>query len=165
MRRIALQALFSSITAFMVTGSLAREHLLYYCVPPEKIFLFPYAVDNQTIAERCRVYKEQRDILRAELGISPDNIVVLSVIKFVPREGAFDLLKAYALLVNMHPELSLILVGDGEQRQLLIDFVQEYRVPKVIFAGYQPYSLLPKYYALADIFVHPAINEPWGFRE
>jgi glycosyltransferase involved in cell wall biosynthesis len=33
---------------------------------------------------------------------------------------------------------------------------------QVIFMGYQPYSYLPKYYALADVFVHPAIQEPWG---
>ena len=161
-RSIVLRIFFSCIPAFMARGSLSKEHLLHYKVPSKKIFLLPYAVDNQFIAQQCSEFYKQHNILRGELGIPPNNIVILSVIKFVPREGAFDLLRAYANIVNSYPELTLIMVGDGGQKELLIEYVREHHVPRVVFTGYQPYSLLPKYYALADVFVHPAINEPWG---
>jgi glycosyltransferase involved in cell wall biosynthesis len=161
-KETVLRVLFPLIPAFMATGSLSKEYLLHYGVPSKKIFLWPYAVDNEVIAEKCREYMKQRDILRAEIGVPSDSVVVLAVNKFVHREGVFDLLKAYAQLAGIHPKLSLVLVGDGEQKELLIKYVREHHVPRVVFAGYQPYSLLPKYYALADVFVHPATNEPWG---
>ena len=28
--------------------------------------------------------------------------------------------------------------------------------------GYAPYADLPKYYAVADVFVHPGVGESWG---
>jgi glycosyltransferase involved in cell wall biosynthesis len=162
LRSIILRSLFPFINAFMATGTLAQKHFLHYGVSPQKIFLFPYAVDNETLAHQCQYYREQREDIRAMLKIKPDITVILGVLKFVAREGVFDLLRAYAQLVTNYPKLSLVLVGDGEQKESLIDYVQSNKIAGVIFAGYQCYSQLPKYYALADIFVHPAICEPWG---
>lgn len=161
-RSIILRIFFLRIPAFMVTGTLARQHLLHYGVPPEKIFWFPYSVDTEHFVNQCLPFRNQRKELRSGLGIDPNSKIILGVLKFIPREGVFDLLKAHALLAGTHPELTLMLVGDGEQRESLENFVRERQVPRVVFSGYLPYSHLPKYYAVADVFVHPGIREPWG---
>ena len=31
-----------------------------------------------------------------------------------------------------------------------------------MFAGYVPYAQLPGFYAMSDVFVHAASDEPWG---
>ena len=114
------------------------------------------------LATKCNFYKQQKYTLRAELGIAENTIVVLAIAKFVPREGVITLLEAYAQLQN-YQHTALVLVGDGPQKEMLQSFAQKNCSEKqVIFVGYQPYSHLPKYYALADVFVHPAIQEPWG---
>jgi glycosyltransferase involved in cell wall biosynthesis len=162
MRSGVFRIVFRLIPAFMVKGSLSKDYLRYYGVPEEKVFLFPYAVDNEMLATKCNFYKQQKYTLRAELGIAENTIVVLAIAKFVPREGVTTLLEAYAQLQN-YQHTALVLVGDGPQKEMLQSFAQKNCSEKqVIFVGYQPYSHLPKYYALADVFVHPAIQEPWG---
>jgi glycosyltransferase involved in cell wall biosynthesis len=161
-RSIFLRSLFKKISAFMVTGSLAKHYLLHYQVPNEKIFLFPYAVDNELISDSCRKYRTRRDPLRNELGLPEGATVFLAIIKLIEREGGIDLLRAFEQVIKIAPNSVLIIVGDGSDRQKFVEHVQSKAIPNVLFAGYQPYSMLPKYFALADVFVHPARFEPWG---
>ena len=59
------------------------------------------------------------------------------------------------------PNMKLLLVGDGPlkgdvEKRLATD-------PKRLVApGYAKYSELPLYYAISDLFVHPARSEPYG---
>jgi glycosyltransferase involved in cell wall biosynthesis len=55
----------------------------------------------------------------------------------------------------------LVLIGEGPLR----DEVQRQAGElgdAVVLPGYQPYSKLPQFYAISDVFVHPCIDEPWG---
>jgi len=45
-----------------------------------------------------------------------------------------------------------VIVGDGPQRSE----IEKHRVPNVVMAGYVPRSVLPRYYASADIACFPA---------
>jgi glycosyltransferase involved in cell wall biosynthesis len=94
--------------------------------------------------------------LRERLGIPAQACVVLAVAKFNPREAPWDLFDALDGLER--PDVWAVIVGDGELRGAL-----EARGPKqVVFTGYVPYAELVSYYAMADVFVHAAANEPWG---
>jgi len=161
-RALALRVLFAKISAFMVTGSLSREHLISLGVSPDSIFLFPYAINNKDFAARCQAYRQQRETLRLALGVERDALVILGVLKFVAREGAMDLVRAYSESRIDKDKTVLLLVGDGKQRPQLEAYAREKQGGKVLFAGYVPYSQLPMYYAVADLFVHPGLREPWG---
>ena len=55
----------------------------------------------------------------------------------------------------------MLLVGDGILRK---EIEKEIALCQnaVYLPGYVAYSELPKFYGISDLFVHPAVNEPWG---
>jgi glycosyltransferase involved in cell wall biosynthesis len=86
--------------------------------------------------------------------------VILAVAKFNSREAPWDLLGALEGLDR--PDLFTLLVGDGDEIGQLRARVEARRLKNVVFAGYVPYAELATCYAIADVFVHAARDEPWG---
>ena len=56
----------------------------------------------------------------------------------------------------------LLIVGDGEQKEKLIEASTYFDEKFVRFIGFVNQTQLPAYYELADVFVLPSANEPWG---
>ncbi|MGH9013431.1 MAG: glycosyltransferase [Acidimicrobiia bacterium] len=159
LRRRALRRLVRTIPGFMATGSLAREHLTSLGVPEDRIFFRPYAPDNAAFAAATAAERAARAARRAALRIASDARVVLAIAKLVEREGVDELIDALAAVRT--PGLVCVVVGDGPMQERLERTVERDGT-KVLFVGYQPYSVLPRFYALADLFVHPARRESWG---
>ena len=86
--------------------------------------------------------------------------MLLSLTKFSEREAPWDLLEARQRLDR--PEVSWLLAGDGPLRAQLERAAAEHGFDRVAFPGYLPYPELPRVYAAADVFVHPAREERWG---
>jgi rhamnosyl/mannosyltransferase len=72
------------------------------------------------------------------------------------------LLKAVQLLNR--DDFKLILVGDGDLKQVYLDLAQAFGIyDKVIFTGYVPDEELIRYYNLCDFFVLPSIDKSEAF--
>ncbi len=102
-----------------------------------------------------------RAALRRELGIDLDGLVVGTLGRLTAIKGQADLLRAFALLSEQRVDLWLLLVGDGEERQALVELACELGITKqVCFAGWRQdiYTAL----AAMDIFALPSINEGMG---
>lgn len=143
------------------TGTLAREYLLYYGFADSSLFLFPYNVDRDYLHRQSLCFKEIGK-LRKRHGIAPDAFVVLGILKLIPREDPITLVKGFIRIAERHPNARLVLVGDGELRGAIEELVRERRVASIKLAGYVPYSDLGYYFGMANVFVHPAVGEPWG---
>ncbi len=144
-------------------GSLAQLYMLTYGFEENQLFLFPYAVDNSWLSQLCDKYRKHRKEIRFDLGIPDDAFVILGIMKFIPRENPMGLLRLFKRLLNSETNVYLIMVGDGSQRGEIESYIKLHHLEKrVILAGYQPYSLLPKFFAISEVFVHPALYEPWG---
>lgn len=142
-------------------GTLAKEYLEVVSRTQRPTYLFPYNVDNAWCAHHSSIFRDRRDSLLADMGFSGQNFVVLGIMKWHEREDPLVLIRAFRQLLDEKPQARLILVGDGPLRaevEAMIAGIED----KVCLPGYAPYSDLPKYYALADVFVHPAPSEPWG---
>lgn len=66
----------------------------------------------------------ERDSARAALGYRPADFVVGAVARLDPRKGLDTLLDALALAEAERPELRVLLVGDGPERERLEEQVQ-----------------------------------------
>jgi glycosyltransferase involved in cell wall biosynthesis len=161
-RKVFKPILYRIPKAFMATSTLTKQHLLHSNVKENEIFIFPYALDNHFLTQLSASHRERRANLRKELGIDSDQTVVMAALFFVPREGVWDLLRAYANLTSWHNSTILLLAGDGPQRVELEAFSHSHPFMKVIFTGWVKYSRLLELYALSDLFVHPGIEEQWG---
>ena len=128
-------------------------------------FTVPYAVDNAFFAERAATERHRLRELRTELGLDSDRPVILFASKLQRRKGAADLLEAYRRLCDRDitaPPPYLVIVGDGEERAHLEHLCAEAGLDGVRFAGFRNQTELPRFFALADVFVLPSRHEPWG---
>jgi 1,2-diacylglycerol 3-alpha-glucosyltransferase len=118
---------------------------------------------------------------------SPPRPYLLASNRFVPRKNLYRLLQAFHSAALHGPCLSsfpdLCLLGDGPQRATLVSLCQSLGLPvvqgtpwdpqnlpstavisspRVFFPGFCQISSLPRFYAHALGFIHPALSEPWG---
>ncbi|TCT03973.1 glycosyltransferase family 4 protein [Aquabacter spiritensis] len=161
-RRAVLCAWYRAFDGVLAVGT---ANALYYRamgVPPERIHIMPFAVDNARFMAGARLAPEERADLRRRLGLKPDLPVVLFAAKFEPRKRPEDLVRAMAGLQREGIAGQVLLVGSGETEPDLRALVAQSGIADVVFHGFANQSALPAIYGVSDIFVLPAENEPWG---
>jgi glycosyltransferase involved in cell wall biosynthesis len=77
------------------------------------------------------------------------------VSRLVTGKGMWELLDAYASLKPRHPELSLWLVGDGNERASLLQAVAERAIPDVTITGFVSTEAKAQILLDGDFFVFP----------
>lgn len=87
-----------------------------------------------------------------------EKINLLFVGRIEKRKGLIYLLRSFELLQKKLKNLRLIVVGDGDLKKECEDFVNQKKLPEVVFVGAVKNEDLPIYYASADIFVSPATH-------
>ncbi len=120
---------------FLAVTDLAREALLEEGVADEKITVIPMGVD----------LKRFRPGRRAEAG----PMRILCVARLVAEKGIRELVEAFSALRKIHPDLELVLVGEGPLKNKYA------HMPGIIFQPL-PYQQIEKAYQEADIFCLPS---------
>ncbi len=122
-----------------------------------KIHYIPPGVDT----DRFRPHAEDEKLAaRQRFGISEDALVLLSVSRLVPRKGMDNLIRAAADLQSDHPDLKLVIAGDGRDRSRLQKIAKQTGA-NVKFLGRVPDKDLPSLYGTADIFAM-LCRQRWG---
>lgn len=82
----------------------------------------------------------------------------------IPRKGLYELLQACSMLQTQgHQDYTLLIVGDGWQRQELEVFVKTQNLENQIrWVGSVEYERVGAYFQQADIFVFPTLEDVWG---
>lgn len=155
-----LRALFAQVAAFCSIGTLSEEFYRYYGVPGQKLFRTPYAVDNEMFFAQAAALDPSRAEIRRELGISPDQMLVLFSGKLISRKRPLDPLRALEW-----PQLRQVIIGymgDGELRPALEDAARRLAPERVRVFGFKNQQEMAPYYVAADAFVLPSEFETWG---
>ncbi len=160
-KRIVLQTLFRRIGCFLSIGALNTEYYKYYGVPEKKIFLTPYCVDNEFFSGKYKELYGGRNNLKKRLGLPSELPVILYASKMMPRKRPMDLMKAYEKIQDKI-NVALVFVGDGMERQALEKYAKNNNLRNVYFEGFKNQTELPEYFSIADVFVLPSTDEPWG---
>ena len=83
--------------------------------------------------------------------------------RLVGKKGSKYLLKAFNKIIKKYPKLELIIVGKGEIKKSLENYVKKKKMEKnVIFKGEIIGEKRIKYYQQADIFCAPYSDEAFG---
>ena len=115
-----------------------------------------------------RFYKENVDLLsikslKKELNIKKDDFVILFVGRIAKEKSIDFLIKNLKAILKKVPKARMIIVGDGPDMNELALLVRENKLDKhVIFTGKVPWSEIPKYYQLANVFVTASKTETQG---
>ncbi len=100
---------------------------------------------------------------RATLGIARQRCLLLYVGRLAPEKNTVTLFRSFASLHQRYPDrFHLLVVGDGAQRESLMQLRE--RTGAVTWLPYCTDSAeLARYYRAADLFVHPGVQETFGF--
>ncbi|KKU52335.1 MAG: hypothetical protein A3H69_05000 [Candidatus Sungbacteria bacterium RIFCSPLOWO2_02_FULL_47_9] len=142
---------------FLVTGteSLKKRYALTYDIPGEKIKVLP----NWISLERFKNLPDgEKDALKKKLGISDGAKVVLFAHRLSERKGVQhlpDILSSFA-----GGNIVFLVVGDGPECKNLKFKIENLKLQKnVRLLGWIPNAEMPKYYAIADLFIMPSDEE------
>mgnify|MGYP005899082385 FL=1 len=99
--------------------------------------------------------------LREKLHIYENDFVIGFTGRLVCDKGIIELVRAFCLLQEKYPDMTLLLVGMLEERDALpLDVVNiiEHN-PKIINTGYVSNAMIEYYYALMNCFALPSYRE------
>ena len=161
-RRMLLSVLYRRIASFLAIGQNARRHFQQHGVPPDRISSAPHCVDNDLYQSQADYWRPQREKTRQELGISPEQFVVLFSGKLCARKDPASVIRA-AANARFSERLAVLFVGDGALRGELVSLASDLLSGRTAFVGFQNQSVIGKYYAAADCVVLPSLHgETWG---
>lgn len=159
--RIAVRGLRKS-TAIIAVSNYVKESLIRELdVPGERIHVVYEAVDHATFQPRP-VASE----FRKRHGLPNDKRYVLYVGSEQPRKNLSTLLRAFARVRKVVPDLVLLKIGRAEiasERGKAEALIEELGIRDVVkFFGHVG-DELPVFYNAADLFVFPSRYEGFGF--
>lgn len=156
-KRVWRRRFFRRVAAFLAIGCRNRDYYVAHGVPESRIFSMPYAVDNRFFETRAAAASGRRDELRLQLGVAPEQPILLFVGKLTERKSPDLLASAWKRAAWPGSRPALVFVGDGALREEL-----QRLAPDAIVVGFRNQSELSAFYDLADLLVVPSRREPWG---
>lgn len=122
---------------------------------PERILVIHNAIDLREF-DPCRF--GDRDQVRADLGMAPEEVAIAVVARFDPQKDHATAIAAAGNLAKEQP-LRLYLVGFGPLRDRLHDLAQAHGTP-VTFLG--PLQDVPRLLFASDLFILPTYFEAYS---
>lgn len=107
--------------------------------------------------------EDERTAARMRFGVAPEDRVIVSISRLVPRKGMDVLIDAAAMLGRDYPGLKVLIGGEGRDRSRLEARARAKRSP-ARFLGRVSNEDLAALYGCADIFVM-ACRQRWGALE
>lgn len=178
-KRRVKRFLVSLFDAALVGGQPQKRHFEVLGLPAAKIFTGYDAIDNSYFATSAAVAVADREANVLRLGLPPRYF--LSLGRFVTKKNLPTLIRAYRdFCARSQENVALVLVGSGAEEALLRGLVTELGLTlrdqgagepaknaqpvssAVYFMGFRQLEENPIFYALAEAFILPSIEEEWG---
>jgi glycosyltransferase involved in cell wall biosynthesis len=142
-------------------GTAAHNYLVNLGVPPERIVVGVNAVDSNFFSEKAKIAQSQAGDLKGERALTGVNLLYVG--NLVPLKGIDYLLEALAQVNTQVANFHLHLVGTGPHEGVLREKASRLGLTnRLTFWGSVAPEDVPRFYALADIFVFPSLYDVWG---
>lgn len=158
-RKLLLTWIYSFVDRALYAGQNNRAYFEHFGIKAHQLIFMPHVVDNERFA---MTIKEKSFILRQNLGIKEDDILVLFAGKFESKKDPELLLKSFVVLNN--PGVHLLFVGNGKLEGNLKSTVRGLEAENIYFMDFQNQTQMPFIYQACDLFCLPSQgpNETWG---
>lgn len=92
-----------------------------------------------------------------------NNKNIITVARLSKEKGLEDLLKTFKEVIKKDPEITLTIVGDGEEKENLLNLARDLKIiDNIRFTGYLNQNELKKEYENASLFVMTSHEESFG---
>ncbi|GIW86851.1 MAG: glycosyl transferase [Isosphaeraceae bacterium] len=133
-----------------VSEGVRRFVIRHARLDPDRLTVIPNGIDLERIDRALPAD-------RLSLGLDPTGPIVLFVGRLDVQKGLSDLLEAWITVRQAFPQATLLLVGDGPERQTLSRWLAAHPGSRVRALGFRPD--VPSLMLLADLFVLPSLWE------
>ncbi|MCH8326371.1 MAG: glycosyltransferase family 4 protein [Bacteroidetes bacterium] len=161
-----IQTLYKSIERFTslfcdkivsVTYTIVDEMVKDKIAPREKFVVIRsgFNIENFKNFDSTNNFK-----IKEKFGLTANDIVIGKIARLSVIKGHIYLLQAFEKVFRQIPNVKLLLIGDGENKNELLKFIDKKRLnDKIIFTGLIPTNEMPSVISLIDIVVHTALLE------
>lgn len=101
-----------------------------------------------------------KKIQQIKLKFGIRGLTFIYVGRLIPLKGIMELLKAW--VAADLKDASLLLVGDGKQKEEILEFINLHHLTNVTVVGAVDYDSLGPYYRVADCFIIPTLEDNWS---
>ncbi|RJR41954.1 MAG: glycosyltransferase [Deltaproteobacteria bacterium] len=123
-------------------------------IPPGRVSTILNALD----LDPFRQPEAGRRALRAELGLSPDAVVIGSVGRLAPLKNLAFLIEQMKELAVSFPQAELVIIGEGPERPALENLIAALNLgDKVRLPGFR--ADIPRMLPALDLFAFPSLSE------
>jgi glycosyltransferase involved in cell wall biosynthesis len=124
---------------------------------PATVFAKPYEVPT---SKAMSVVLKETQLNQQEL----QRPIFLFVGQLIPRKGLHLLLEACSILKQRGCcNYTLLVIGQGEDREKLQDISQNYQLEESVkWIGWVDYSRIGDYFQFSDVFILPTLEDTWG---
>lgn len=160
--RTAYRRVFDKmVNGYLVNGNLTEEYLVDNLkVNNKPIVKGCMSADSEGLANQVRQMTEESIRKFKKKLYIQKGLTFLFVGQLIDRKGVLPLLNAWQKYALMNPEDNLLLIGTGDQEQSLKQKFEH--LPSVFFLGSIDYDQMYQYYAAADVFVMPTLEDNWS---
>jgi glycosyltransferase involved in cell wall biosynthesis len=160
-RRLYRKIVNRFVDAYIVNGSLTKEYLQTMGVPSQRIFTGAMSADSAGLVNRLKLMTEnEKEKFREEVLSEKGGLNFLFVGRLIGLKGLDHLLDAWKDYVAIYKDDHLTIVGDGPKFQEYLQRAKD--LSNVHLMGKTDYEEVYKYYAIADVFVIPTLEDNWS---
>ncbi len=124
---------------------------------PQRVLVIPYGVDPDFF------HPTVVPLARADFGLTPNDVVLISIGRIVPKKGFDVLIRALPTILRTAPHTHILIGGDGPQREELTRLAADLGVSDhVHLPGVILRDRVPNFLAIGDLFVLPSMRDPAG---
>lgn len=158
---IEYQGLLMADRIFAVSEITKQIIIDKYGIPADKIEVVYNGFDPTSLDDG---YEYDDRTYRYLETLKEDGYTILSAItRLTAQKGLGNLIKALAKATEKYDRIALLLAGDGEQRDELVQLAAELGVAdKVFFTGFVRGKQWRDAYSVSDVFVMSSVSEPFG---
>lgn len=152
-RKVEYQAVGRAQQIVTLSRTMSELAQNIHGVPESRITVLPGSADLQRFTPADPATRRR---LRSRWQVSAQSPLWVSVRRLIPRTGVDLLIESVRQALPHHPDLQLLIAGNGPQRAELERLVQGLGLAHVIrFVGYVDDEELPDLYRAADLAVMP----------
>ncbi|MBC7407532.1 MAG: glycosyltransferase family 4 protein [Arcicella sp.] len=142
-------------------GTLSKNYLLGLGAKSEKMLANRNCVDNKALKSIYQNCLPKRIERQKSLNLASKNFIFVG--RLIDYKNLFLFLEAFRIAQSkLNEDWGIIILGDGEQKSDLQQFVKEKDIQHVCFQQGVSFRQVPEYLALSNALVLPSYSEPWG---
>jgi len=128
--------------------------------PPGKVNLIHHGICPDDIS---LITEAQKQAMRKQFGLE-NKTVITTVARYIEWKGYKLIIGAAKSIVRKFPNCKFVFVGAGDQKEELLDLISKEGLSEYIcMTDFIPEKDVTVLYTVSDIYLHAALNEPFGF--